>query len=106
MFSGIAERACFGPAEISVMQRAMGIAERSLRRDGVTDIDARLRQIALTILQMASRGHSDPLVLSARALHAAEDTALLTFHPYERRPLKRRGHARRFGHILRAQKIA
>jgi hypothetical protein len=93
MSSGFTKGTYFGPTEISIMQRAMAIAKRSLIRDGVTDIDARLHQIAHKILQMVASGHSDPLVLSASALHAAGDTALLTINPYERRPISRTDHA-------------
>ena len=106
MVSGIAERFCFGPAEIEIMRRAMQMAEQALRHAGTNDLNTSLRQIAHSILRLTACGESDPLVLSALALREYVAPNISVIHPYERRPLTRRGSARRNDLSLRRCKIA
>lgn len=94
MISGSAEKFCFGPAEISVMRRAMKIVEQALRRSATEQLRADLRPIARIILRLTAAGHSDPLVLSAATLREYQATSRQSFYPYERRTLRRRTQTR------------
>lgn len=74
MFSGIdAEKPCFGPAEIHVMRRALELAEGALvsrRPMPQRALQEHRQQLAISIIQLATTGELDPVVLSAAALGA------------------------------------